>query len=127
MAEDSEARGVVVLVVDDHADTREMYVEYLNAMGLITREATSCATALSTVRGERVDAVVLDRRLPDGDGLDVCRELRRDPRLSTLPIIVISGKADDGATGADAYLMKPVIPDALFEQITRLVSSRRTK
>ena len=118
-------RGVVVLVVDDHPDTREMYVEFLGAMGLRTPQATTCAEALATVAGQPVNALVLDRRLPDGDGSDVCRALRSDPRTRSLPIVVLSGKAKDESVDADAYLMKPVVPDALFAEITRLVAKRR--
>ena len=122
---DGPSSGDVVLLVDDHPDTREMYVEFLNAMGLQTLEATTCAEALTLVESSRVDAVVLDRRLPDGDGGQVCQALRRDPRTRTLPIIVLSGKEKDGAIPADAYLMKPVVPDVLFSEITRLIAARR--
>lgn len=118
-------RGVVVLVVDDHPDTRELYVEFLAAMGLKTLQATTCAEALATIAAEPVDAVVLDRRLPDGDGSEVCRALRSDARTRTLPIVVLSGKEKDDSVDADAYLMKPVVPDALFAEVTRLVAKRR--
>jgi CheY-like chemotaxis protein len=111
----------VVLVVDDHPDTREMYVEFLAAMGLETLEATTCAEALARVAASRIDAVVLDRRLPDGDGSEVCEALRKDSRTRSLPIIVLSGKEKDGAIPADAYLLKPVVPEALFAELSRLL------
>jgi CheY-like chemotaxis protein len=111
----------VVLLVDDHTDTREMYGEYLKTVGLDTRHATSCQEALAVAMGETVDAVVLDRRLPDGDGEDVCRALRGDPRTRSLPIIVISGKPNEGSVPANVYLMKPVTPDTLVAELSRLL------
>jgi two-component system OmpR family response regulator len=114
-------RVPVVLVVDDHDDTREMYVEYLDAMGVRTVEAKSCAEALAKAKSMAVDAVVLDRKLPDGDGLTVCRTLKSDGATSRLAVIVLSGQAQDGAVDADAYLMKPIDPDLLLREIQRLV------
>jgi CheY-like chemotaxis protein len=114
----------VVLVVDDHEDTRLMYVQFLEAMGLDALQATTCAEALAKARGAAIDAVVLDRRLPDGDGGQVCRELKTDPRTRTLPVIVLSGRPQDDSIGADAYLMKPVVPDDLLREIQRLVARR---
>jgi DNA-binding response OmpR family regulator len=111
----------VVLLVDDHADTREMYAQFLQAMGIETRHATTCRDALDTAVSESVDAVVLDRGLPDGDGIEVCRRLRDDPRTRRVPIIVLSGRVNDGGLDADAYLLKPVIPETLLNELLRLL------
>lgn len=115
------AQTPVVLVVDDHRDTREMYTEYLEAMGVKTVEATSCAEALTKVKGGAIDAVVLDRKLPDGDGLQICPALQSSTAGRHLPVIVLSGQAQEGRVEADAYLMKPVDPDLLLREIKRLV------
>jgi len=117
----STAPKVTVLIVDDHRDTREMYVEFLDAMGVVTMQATSCAEALATVKSAAVDVVVLDRKLPDGDGLSVCRTLKHDAATRWLPVIVLSGQAQDGHVDSDSYLMKPVDPDLLLQEIRRLV------
>ena len=116
--------GRVVLLVDDHDDTRQMYAEFLDAMGYDTLEAASCAEALALVERNGVNAVVLDRRLPDGDGNSVCRALKADPRTRALPVIVLSGRERDGAIPADAYLIKPVTPDRLVEELERLIARR---
>ena len=114
----------VILVVDDHEDTRQMYTQFLDAMGYATLQAASCAEALAlAVRGD-IDAVVLDRRLPDGDGNTVCRALKDDPRTRTLPVIVLSGRERDASVSADAYLVKPVTPDLLVDEIERLIARR---
>jgi DNA-binding response OmpR family regulator len=114
----------VVLVVDDHEDTREMYVQFLEAVGHTARAATTCADALSQVREGDIDAVLLDRRLPDGDGAEVCRTLKADAKTRAMPVIVLSGRKEDDPIGADAYLMKPVVPDEVVGVLTRLLESK---
>ena len=112
----------VVLLVDDHVDTREMYAEYLRAMGSFeTRHASTCKDAVDIAVRDAIDAVILDRGLPDGDGGEVCRRLRDDPRTRKVPIIVLSGRSDDGSLAADAYLLKPVVPETLLAELLRLL------
>lgn len=113
-----------MLIVDDHADTRELYVQFLGAMGFKTLEATTCAEALAKAGSAAIDALVLDRRLPDGDGSQVCLKLKSDPRTRDLPVIVLSGRAEDQSIGADAYFLKPVLPDDLVREIKRLIARR---
>lgn len=120
----ARGRGRVVLIVDDHTDTREMYREFLKAMGFATCEATTCAEALARCRDGGIDVVVLDRQLPDGDGVDVCRTLKAETGTGALPIVILSGHQHDGASGADRYLIKPVIPDVLCRELDRLLASR---
>ena len=117
-------RDPVVLVVEDHADTRELYHQFLATMGFRVAEAATCAEALDQARRGGLDAVVLDRSLPDGDGIDVCRQLKADPRTSGLVIILLSGRAKAGDVDADAYLMKPIDPLVLAEELTRLIAKR---
>lgn len=114
----------MVLVVDDHEDTRDMYVQFLDAVGYASRSATTCAEALAQARAGGIDAIILDRRLPDGDGVEVCRTIRSDARTRALPVIVLSGRAADGAVDADAYLMKPVVPEDLLQVLDRVLAGR---
>ena len=116
--------GRVVLVVDDHDDTRQMYAQFLDAMGYETRQAASCEEALRLAASDGIHAVVLDRRLPDGDGNAVCRTLKADPRTRALPVIVLSGREPDASVPADVYLIKPVTPDRLVDEIERLLARR---
>lgn len=100
-----------------------MYVEFLEASGMTPIGAHTCAEALERARSG-VDAIVLDRRLPDGDGADVCRALKTDPATRAVAVIVLSGHAKDDSIAADAYLVKPVVPEALVHAIERLLASR---
>ena len=113
-------RTRVVLVVDDHDDTRQMYVQFLESMGLRALEATTCAEAIAKSTEAELDAVVLDRRLPDGDGGAICHTLKSDPRTRAVPVVVLSGFTRDSTIQADAYLLKPVLPDVLLEELERL-------
>lgn len=112
----------VVLIVDDHADTRELYSQFLDAVGFGVIEATTCAEALDKARADGIDAIVLDRRLPDGDGVEVCRALRSDPTTRALPIIVLSGREKQDGIEADLYLLKPIVPDVLVSELERLIA-----
>jgi CheY-like chemotaxis protein len=124
VSHDGSSQRPVVLVVDDHADTREMYAQFLDVMGFAVLQASTCAAALEKAAATRVDAVVLDRKLPDGDGMKVCQTLKSDPRTSGLPVVVLSGRAQDDELGADAYFMKPVLPEMLAAELARLIASR---
>ena len=100
-----------------------MYVQFLDAMGYVSRSATTCADALAQARAGGIDAIILDRRLPDGDGVEVCRTLKTDARMRALPVIVLSGRAADGAVDADAYLVKP----AFFDEWVAMVDTLKAK
>jgi DNA-binding response OmpR family regulator len=112
----------VVFVVEDHADTRELYVEVLrakgwHAVGLATleeaREGLMTATA--------ADVVVMDLSLAGADAALV-RELRG--RTPAPRLIAVTGSSPENAVEAlfDVYLVKPVLPDRLIEAIDRLLA-----
>jgi DNA-binding NarL/FixJ family response regulator len=120
------------LVVDDNDDFRSFVSELLESVGYATTELASGAAVLSTVAEKRPAAVLLDVRLPDLNGYEVCRELR-NRYGSSVAIIFISGErteAFDRAAGlligADDYLAKPVDPGELIARITRLVDRPRS-
>ncbi len=98
-----------------------MYVQLLEAFGFDAVGATTCAEALAKARTGTFAAIVLDRRLPDGDGNDVCRALKADARTRALPVVVMSGKPQDEDVAEDVYLMKPVLPDVLVQTLRRLL------
>src|SRR5919199_4361545 len=115
-----------ILVVEDDADTREFIVMLLSMVGYQTLEAGSGAAALSTIAEHPVQAMTLDLRLPDMDGLAVCRHLRANG-YPDLPIILVTAdrtpNLDRGAAeaGVTAVIEKPFPMDALLEQLTRLL------
>ena len=103
-----------VLVVDDEQDTAEMLVEMMHLSGYHVFKSSSGRQAIQMVTRERPDVVLLDMMMPDVSGLEVLRHIHRDPRLSRIPVIVVSAKSlpSDIKKGLDAgasfYLTKPV-------------------
>jgi DNA-binding response OmpR family regulator len=110
-----------VLVVDDEADFLATYERLLRRQGYEVITATSRAAGLAAVAGERLDLVISDLRLPDGDGLDVVRAARRGP--DPPPVIVVTGYPSDetrraaAAAGATAFFAKPFAAAGLLEAV----------
>lgn len=107
-----------VLLVEDDEGVASALVELLEQTGLTVTHTTRGEDALNRVKG--ADLVLLDLGLPDMDGLDVLRTLRR---ASTAPVIIMTARDSDGAVvlglraGADDYLVKPVRKTVLLARI----------
>ncbi len=109
-----------ILVVDDEAPIRELATLYLEKEGFHVLTAEDGEQALQMARGAHPDLVVLDVMLPRKDGLEVCRELRRD---SAVPIIMLTARSEDVdrivglELGADDYMGKPFHPRELAARV----------
>ena len=99
-----------ILIVDDTADIRELLLEALKIAGYVVCEAANGTEALSKIKTELPDLVVLDIAMPDISGFQVLRELRK---TSTTPVIMLSARAETAdkveslQLGADDYMTKP--------------------
>ena len=117
---ESEAALTRVLIVDPEAAfARELTIE-MEAKGWGWRVVPSAEAARRLVGLERPDAVVLDRLLPDGDGFELLEEWRLDPVLVSLPVVVVSGRRDQGVAerlGATAFLQKPIVAREVIEEL----------
>ena len=114
-----------VLCVDNDEDSREMLGALLKFRRIDTRAVGTAAQALSLIQAERFDLYLLDVRLPDIDGFELCRRMRNlDPHT---PILFFSGAAYEADkkrgidAGANAYVTKPDI-DGLVGSVTQFVS-----
>jgi DNA-binding response OmpR family regulator len=113
--------GKRVLVVDNEADFLATYERLLRRQGYEVMTATSRAAGLAAVAAERLDLVISDLRLPDGDGLDVVRAARGVP--DPPPVIVVTGYPSDEtrraatAAGATAFFAKPFAAAGLLEAV----------
>ena len=120
----------LVLVVDDYQDAREMYAEYLEFSGFRTAEARNGAEALEQAFALTPDVILMDLSLPVMDGWEATRRLRADARTQNIPIVALTGHAlsghADGArdAGCDAYVTKPCLPDALVQEVKRILGTR---
>jgi two-component system, OmpR family, response regulator MtrA len=114
----------LVLVVEDEAHVRELVSYTLQGAGYRVQTVANGAAALETARRTPPDLVVLDIRLPDVDGWEVCRRLRAD---SDVPILIMTALADDESLvkglrlGADDYVAKPFSPMVLSARVQALL------
>ena len=116
-----------VLCVDDHEDSAEMLRLLLSEEDYEVAIATTMEEALRLAASEAFDLYVLDRHLPDGTGLELCRSLNE--LTPGVPCLFYSGDAYEVhrrqalEAGADAYVAKPDI-DALIDMVQKLLSER---
>jgi two-component system phosphate regulon response regulator PhoB len=112
-----------ILVVDDEPDILELVRFNLTQAGFAVETAATGEEALAMLRRSRPDLVVLDLMLPDRTGMDVCRDLRGDPGLRTLPVIMLTAKSEEVdrivgfELGADDYVVKPFSPRELVLRV----------
>ena len=110
-----------VLNINDDEATRFIRTRIFRSAGYTVWEGETVADCLRLTREKLPSLVLLDVRLPDGNGFAACRELKRDPATSRVPVILISQiaradhrLAESGECDAEAYLQEPVEPDALL-------------
>jgi two-component system, cell cycle response regulator DivK len=112
-----------VLVVDDNPVSRELVREVLDLPDLEILEAADGREALDKISASVPDLVLLDIRMPDIDGFEVLRQVRQDPKLSSIRIVAFTAFAmrDERqralAAGFDGYLTKPIDAFFLREQV----------
>jgi two-component system alkaline phosphatase synthesis response regulator PhoP len=120
-----------ILVAEDDRDIAELIAHYLNKQGWITHVASAGDEALAYARRQPVDLVILDVMLPGLSGLEICRALRGDKATETIPIIMVTARAEETdrivglEIGADDYIAKPFSPNELVARVRALM--RRSK
>ena len=119
-----------ILSVEDNKDSSEMIAIFLQSVGYRVTSAPPIAEALKLLEGHDYDLFLLDRILPDGDGIDLCKEIRATDTLT--PIVFYSAAAYDHdkergmAAGAQAYLTKPEVADELEAVIAALIEKHES-
>jgi DNA-binding response OmpR family regulator len=119
-----------VLVADDDADIRELVVFKLESAGFEVTAVGDGRAALDAALADPPDLVVLDHMMPRLTGLEVCAELRRSPGTATLPVILLTAKAQEADVtrgfelGADDYVVKPFSPRELLSRVQAVLARR---
>lgn len=114
-----------ILLVDDSRVTRELMKVYLIARDVELQEAADGLEALTKIRLDPPDLVLADLRMPRLDGFGLCEALRKDLRLRTVPVVILTSNRDADterrlrAAGAREVLLKPIQPQPLLDAIHR--------
>ena len=115
---------ITCLIVDDDPALRELVGDHLTRYGLTARLADSAAAMRRELQRGGIDIVLLDLMLPDGDGIELCRDLRMH---SKMPVIMLTAQGDPISRvlglemGADDYVAKPFEPRELLARIHALM------
>lgn len=115
-----------VLVVEDTPLNLELITEILERAGHTVLAATTATAGLALAKAEVPDVVLMDVRLPDIDGYEAARQLRRDPALRGITVIALTAQAMRGdeeaalAAGCDAYISKPIDVRTIVADIARV-------
>jgi PAS domain S-box-containing protein len=113
----------VILVVDDEADSLKLLTDILGAQGYEVRAANSGKLALASAATHTPDLILLDLRMPEMDGLEVCRRLKESESTRSIPLMFISGSSDveqrvQGlALGAVDFVTKPIRREELAARV----------
>lgn len=120
-----------VLIVEDDADARDNLCDILALDGFGIETAASVADVMQRSDWSGMSCIILDRKLPDGNGAELLPYIRR--RAPDVPVVMVTGYADlDGAVsalrnGAADYILKPINPDALRASLARLTERKRSE
>lgn len=129
--ESAAAPGKRVLIVDDEALDRELLTLLLTPEGYATTSLESAAELREALAGEPFDAVLLDMRLPDSDGLDLLRDIKK--QWPGTEVIVLSGHGDEVTRdealkrGAFDFVDKPWVRDHLLKRLDNACNQKRTE
>ena len=119
-----------VLIIEDEEDAAELFAEMMRVSGFRVLKTSNSAPALDMMIAEPPDVVILDIMMPDISGLDILRQMRSDPELANIPVVVVSAKSMPAdikkgmEAGASTYLTKPVGFLDLKDAVERALGSQ---
>ena len=119
----------ILVIEDDHA-TRSLLQKTLTPEGYECLSAPNAAAGLRLAGESRPDLVLMDVHLPDGNGIELCAQLRSQPSLRHIPVLILTGQASDLEekaqgleAGAEDYILKPFSPKELLSRIRRVLQA----
>jgi two-component system, cell cycle response regulator DivK len=123
----------LVLLVDNHADTRDMYAEYLHLCGFRVIACSDSQASIELARMSVPDIILLELRMTGMNGVQVLAELRKDQALAHVPVVALTAsvmtreRAAAMAAGFTELLPKPCFPEDLAAAIDRIIATAATQ
>ncbi|TCD00250.1 response regulator [Pedobacter frigidisoli] len=113
-----------VFVLEDNQDFRELFTLMLELEDYQVKSYPTAADFYESIQNEHLDVLLLDVMLPDGNGLDICQQLKADPKTSNIPIIMMSAHKELAnlkvGCKAEDYIEKPFDIHQFLAKIERL-------
>jgi DNA-binding response OmpR family regulator len=127
---DKKRKEKTVLIIEDEDDIRSFIARVLQLEGYKVLEASDATTGMEIIRETPVSLVLLDLRLPGPDGWSILREIKRNPELAKIPVVVLTAIAETIKRkktlrmGAASYLIKPLSARNLSMTITGILQEK---
>lgn len=121
----------LIAVVDDEPDIAELVSARLSEAGFRVKKFSDSGGLLGFLRKNTPDLIILDLMLPDADGMEVCKYLKRKAEFASIPVIMLTAKAEEIdrvlglELGADDYVVKPFSPKELVARVKAVLRRRR--
>jgi two-component system alkaline phosphatase synthesis response regulator PhoP len=118
-----------VLIIEDEEDAAELFAEMMRVSGFRVIKTSKSAPAIAMMTADKPDIILLDIMMPEVSGLDILRQMRRDPNLANIPVIMVTAKSmpadikNGMEAGASTYLTKPVGFQELKEAVERTLGT----
>lgn len=119
-----------VMIIEDEEDAADLFAEMMRISGFRVLKTSKSAPAIEMMTADKPDIVLLDIMMPEVSGLDILRQMRRDPNLAGIPVIVVTAKGmpadikNGMEAGASTYLTKPVGFQELKEAVERTLGAK---
>jgi CheY-like chemotaxis protein len=119
-----------VLIIEDEEDAAELFAEMMRVSGFRVIKTSKSTPAIAMMSSEKPDVILLDIMMPEVSGLDILRQMRREPDLAKIPVIVVTAKSmpadikNGMEAGASTYLTKPVGFLELKEAVERALANK---
>ena len=120
------------MIIEDEEDAAELFAEMMRVSGYRVVKTSKSAPAIEMMTTEKPDVILLDIMMPEISGLDILRQMRSDPLLENIPVVVVTAKGmpadikNGMEAGASTYLTKPVGFLDLKEAVERALGSKTT-
>ncbi len=124
-------RGIRILVAEDNPTNQEIALAILEGAGIVVEIANNGKKAVEALQRSRFDVVLMDIQMPEMDGYEATRIIRKDPKFKSLPIIAMTAHAMKGdeekclEAGMDGYVSKPISQDRLFHTMWKSMKHQK--